>query len=58
MGDSIQTAVDNSTSGDIIILNQEPILENIKIDKDNLIISSESEILMIHNYSQELKSCI
>ncbi len=40
--DSIQTAVNNATSGDIIILKPGTYTENIEINKDNLIISSES----------------
>lgn len=41
-GDSIQTALDNAVSGDVIILKPGIYTENIKIDKDNLVISSES----------------
>lgn len=41
-GDSIQTALDNAVSGDVIILKPGTYIENIKIDKDNLVISSES----------------
>jgi len=41
-GDSIQTAVDNAVSGDVIILKPGTYTENIKINKDNLVISSES----------------
>jgi len=41
-GDSIQTALDNATSGDIIILKPGTYTENIKITKDNLLIGSES----------------
>lgn len=41
-GDSIQTALDNAVSGDLIILKPGIYTENIKIDKDNLVISSES----------------
>jgi PGF-pre-PGF domain-containing protein len=41
-GDSIQTAVDNAISGDIIILKPGTYTENIEINKDDLLISSES----------------
>ncbi len=41
-GDSIQTALNNAVSGDVIILKPGIYTENIKIDKDNLVISSES----------------
>ena len=41
-GESIQTAVDNAISGDVIILKPGTYTENIKIDKDNLAITSES----------------
>ncbi len=41
-GDSIQTAVDSAVSGDVIILKPGTYTENIKISKDNLVISSES----------------
>lgn len=41
-GDSIQTALDNAVSGDVIILKPGIYTENIKIDKHDLIISSES----------------
>lgn len=41
-GDSIQTALDNAVSGDVIILKPGIYTENIKINKDNLVISSES----------------
>lgn len=41
-GDSIQTALNNAVSGDAIILKPGIYNENIKIDKNNLIISSES----------------
>lgn len=41
-GDSIQTALDNAVSSDVIILKPGIYTENIKIDKDNLVISSES----------------
>ena len=40
--DSIQTAVDSAVSGDVIILKPGAYTENIKINKDNLVISSES----------------
>lgn len=41
-GESIQTALDNAVSGDVIILKPGIYTENIKIDKNNLVISSES----------------
>lgn len=41
-GNSIQNAVNNSTSGDIIIVSPGTYTENIKITKDNLTIRSES----------------
>lgn len=41
-GDSIQTAVDNAVSGDVILLKPGTYTENIKVNKDNLVISSES----------------
>ena len=41
-GDSIQTAVNNATSGDEIIINPGTYTENIVINTDNLVIRSES----------------
>jgi PGF-pre-PGF domain-containing protein len=41
-GDSIQTAVDNAVSGDVILLKPGMYTENVKVNKDNLVISSES----------------
>ena len=41
-GDSIQTAVDNAISGDVIILKPGTYTENVKINKDDLVIRSES----------------
>jgi pectin methylesterase-like acyl-CoA thioesterase len=36
-GDSIQTAVDNAVSGDVIILKPGTYTENLKVSKDNLV---------------------
>lgn len=41
-GDSIQTAIDNATSGDVIILEPGTYNENVVINTDNLVIKSES----------------
>mgnify|MGYP000849090319 CR=1 FL=1 len=41
-GDSIQTAVDNSVSGYVILLKPGTYTENVNVNKDNLVISSES----------------
>ena len=41
-GDSIQTAVNNSVSGDVIIVKPGKYVENIKIAKENLTILSDS----------------
>ncbi|WP_440948435.1 PGF-pre-PGF domain-containing protein [Methanosarcina sp. T3] len=41
-GDSIQTAVDNATSGDEIVIQPGTYTENIVISTDNLVIRSES----------------
>ncbi|RPJ70471.1 MAG: PKD domain-containing protein, partial [Alphaproteobacteria bacterium] len=42
-GNSIQAAVDNSASGDVIIVKRGTYTDNIKIARDNLTIESESE---------------
>lgn len=41
-GNSIQNAVNNSASGDVITVSPGTYTENIKITKDNLTIRSES----------------
>ena len=41
-GGSIQTAINNASSGDVILLKPGTYTENIIIDKDNLAIRSES----------------
>ena len=41
-GDSIQSAVDNASSGDVITINPGTYTENVKITKDSLTIKSAS----------------
>lgn len=41
-GNSIQSAVNSSTSGDVIVISPGTYTENIEITKDNLTIRSES----------------